>query len=162
MNYKDLNKPVKGIVIGAGCFAIIGAIYFVTNVAIPHVQEQRRIQAAAELLEKQVAETQALVKAEASRHLQAEGETSPRRDSWGNALHYHYEADEHGKLALAVSLGPDGTENTADDIVEEAVDVNKTRMVGEWIGTRSKEAIKGIWDGLKSKAGFKSEDTKDD
>jgi hypothetical protein len=122
-------------------------------------------------LEKEIEQTQELVDSEAKKliknwkSLRAEdmkiviGETPGfvTSDVWDQSLHYDVSVEPKLITALVVSEGPDGKLNTEDDIVGTATDVNKSRIVGEWIGSKTKEGLKGIWDGLKKKTTFKKE-----
>jgi hypothetical protein len=52
------------------------------------------------------------------------------------------------------SAGQDGIFGNEDDIEKSAVDWNKSRVIGKWVGQKSKQAIKGFKEGVKEKSKF--------
>jgi hypothetical protein len=48
-----------------------------------------------------------------------------------------------------VSPGKDKQLNTSDDIVVEKTDINKSRIIGRWVGKKTKEFAKGVIGGVK-------------
>ena len=75
-------------------------------------------------------------------------------DLFGNELQYHKDIEDYGILHQLRTRGSDGEFNTNDDHVLSDIDMNKSRMIGHFVGQKSKEALKGIWDGLKKKSEF--------
>jgi len=55
------------------------------------------------------------------------------------------------------SLGPDGV-SSEDDIVVRKTDVNKSKVIGKYIGSRYKRAKDGFVEGLKDKSPFKKKE----
>jgi hypothetical protein len=47
------------------------------------------------------------------------------------------------------STGPDGEVGTEDDIHCVVVDKNLARSAGKWVGEKSKQFLKGLYDGVK-------------
>jgi hypothetical protein len=81
-----------------------------------------------------------------------------KKDGWGNSLVYNRHAEETAVLYIVTSAGRDQELYTNDDIEWTAVDFNKARIIGKWAGKRTKEAFKGVVDGLKHETKFKKED----
>ena len=77
-----------------------------------------------------------------------------KQDKWGNDLRYRGLINQDVIFTRVSSDGKDGEPDTKDDIVEERSDINKSRLVGKWLGRKSKEAVGGIIDGLKEKSPF--------
>ena len=50
------------------------------------------------------------------------------------------------------SAGYDKQMNTNDDIIVSSIDYNKSKIVGRWIGTKTKEGAKGFWEGIRDKS----------
>ncbi len=102
-----------------------------------------------------IAATKELVAREADELLVTE---DPKKhhacDIWNRELRYYFQATPTVKLATVVSSGPDGIFKTDDDIFDGAKDRNMSRVAGEWLGKRSKEGVKGFWDGLWQKSDF--------
>lgn len=116
-------------------------------------------------LQEEIEQTQALVDAEAKNLIQnwkgltpKELDHTTKKDVWKQKLHYDVGLEPKVITAIVVSEGPDGELNTSDDIIGTATDINKSRIVGEWVGSKAKEGLKGIWDGLKKKSLFKKEE----
>jgi hypothetical protein len=103
--------------------------------------------------------TQNLVDRESKLLLKNEEVLVPKEDAWGKPLEYSYQVDPKVAVASVRSAGRDGMLGTDDDIKGVSLDFNKSRIVGEWLGTKAKQAGKGFIDGLKEKSKF---DTKED
>lgn len=102
-------------------------------------------------------DTEELVKEEVKLLLK-NGKAEEKDDAWGNTMVYHYEAQPKVLTAIVVSNGRDGEFGTDDDIAELARDYNKSRIIGEWAGSKVKEGFKGFLDGLKKKSPFEKEE----
>lgn len=73
----------------------------------------------------------------------------------GTKLQYHKDIEDYGILHQLRTAGPDEKFGTNDDnIVQSKVDLNKSRMLGNYLGQKSKEFIKGWWDGRKQESEF--------
>ena len=105
-------------------------------------------------------ETEKIVCAEVTKLVHAKTEfgkhTLTTQDAWGNRLHYIKHVNSEGTLIThrVASPGPDRQLNTGDDIVAVKTDMNKSKIVGKWIGNKTKEATKGIIEGLKGDSEF--------
>jgi hypothetical protein len=55
---------------------------------------------------------------------------------------------------MAISAGKDKTFNTNDDIAVIKIDLNKSKMIGKWAGSRAKEVAKGLREGIFTKNKF--------
>jgi hypothetical protein len=74
------------------------------------------------------------------------------KDAWGTIIEVYIEPQtDKGVSYLGVSAGKDQTFDTDDDIKVVEMDWNKARIVGNFIGKKSKETIKGVIDGIFSK-----------
>jgi hypothetical protein len=107
-----------------------------------------------------VIETQKMVNREAAWFLgqMEDGKILSRRkaiDPWGKSILYRGEVSERQRTARTVSAGPDREFFSSDDIKGEAVDLNKSRMVGEWVGKKATEFGKGFLEGLSKESKFK-------
>ena len=65
-------------------------------------------------------------------------------DAWGKPLHFIRHATDTSVSQTIISAGADGEFGSADDISYQDVDLNKSRLVGKWIGSRTKEFVKGL------------------
>jgi hypothetical protein len=105
-----------------------------------------------------IEETEKLVKSEARKLLVAKKPpVEPQKDAWDHDLKYEYEATELALIATVTSLGPDGVPSD-DDIIVEKTDVNKSKIIGKYVGSRWKRAKEGFVEGLKDKSPFKKEE----
>lgn len=68
-------------------------------------------------------------------------------DGWGNPVKYGRVVAPKYVLYTVISAGRDGAFETADDIGGVAEDLNKSRLVGEWLGKKSKQAFIGVKEG---------------
>lgn len=100
--------------------------------------------------------TERLVMAEAQIMLHRRSPpTEERKDLWGTPLRYEYEATEYVLTATVTSLGPDKIVSE-DDVVGERTDLNKSKVIGYWAGTRFKEVREGFLEGLRAKSPFRA------
>ena len=75
------------------------------------------------------------------------------KDGWGNPLRFKRDVSPQA-IAYTVSFsGRDQVFDTKDDMDESQVNFNKSRIVGDYLGTKAKEG----WTGLKAGFGRKSE-----
>jgi len=104
-------------------------------------------------------QTEEIVKEEAKRSKSARRKPGmlEREDAWGNPLCLNKEKMDMAIRYEVISPGPDAKFGTLDDISAEAIDLNKSRMVGTWAGEKIKEGFKGFTDGLKKKSEFEEE-----
>lgn len=84
----------------------------------------------------------------------ADGLMPELRDIYGQSLRFNRTEDDYGITQKVSSAGPDGVWDTTDDIVCEDTDLNKSKLLGQWAGQKSKEFIKGFKNPLPSR--FKS------
>lgn len=70
-------------------------------------------------------------------------------DYYGNTIRPDITKTENYKTVRLVSPGKDKQLNTLDDIVVEKTDINKSRVIGRWVGKKTKEFAKGIVGGVK-------------
>jgi len=106
--------------------------------------------------------TYRLVKEEARRVLPKAKKiksVTPKKDLWGNKLIYTAHLSEDFIVVSVRSIGRDEMPNTKDDIKYDAKDFNKSRLIGKFIGTKSKEFADGLIDGVKSVETFKGRKT---
>jgi len=75
-------------------------------------------------------------------------------DGWGNPVKYGRLVDPKAVLYTVISAGRDGKFETEDDIVGQAIDLNKSRIVGEWLGKKGVQMVKGIKDGIVAPSKF--------
>ena len=73
-------------------------------------------------------------------------------DGWGRPLILSCLKERTKTTITVLSTGPDGIEGTADDVIRTQVRHNTARELGEWLGSRTKEVIKGAKDGLVKKS----------
>ena len=81
----------------------------------------------------------------------------PREDAWGRNIVLEREVTKTAKTYTVTSAGIDGKFGTADDVSAEAINLNKSRIVGEWVGTKAKEAVTGAIEGWKAESEFDDE-----
>lgn len=77
-----------------------------------------------------------------------------KEDAWGNEFRYKRVVDEYAAYYVVGSAGRDGQFDTADDIMVIKYDKNTARIVGEYVGSRTKEALTGLVNGIKNKTKF--------
>lgn len=75
-------------------------------------------------------------------------------DAWGKPVKYERTVDTKYVTYRLTSAGKDGTFDTEDDIVAEAVDLNKSRIVGDWVGKKAQQGWKGLKEGWGSTSKF--------
>lgn len=75
-------------------------------------------------------------------------EAPTRPDWWGYKLHSEVEVIKGTKFCVVTSRGRDHAFGTDDDIWHRSTNLNKTRLLGEYIGKRSDELVKGLLDGI--------------
>lgn len=73
-------------------------------------------------------------------------------DLWGTPILVQTMVGKQLNVTQAHGAGPDRLWDTEDDAREEQTDVNHSRLVGEWVGQKSKEAAAGLIEGLRSKS----------
>jgi hypothetical protein len=82
-------------------------------------------------------------------------------DAWGRPLRFSRTIVSENAISQTVtSAGKDGKFDTTDDISHTDIDLNKSRLVGRYIGSRVKEFSKGIVEGSKEKSRFDKMTTK--
>lgn len=99
-------------------------------------------------------ETHSLLQDEADKLCEKPDIERNTTDLWGNPLRYDVEISDKLILATVESSGPDGIWDTGDDLRDVATDFNKSRIVSEWAGQKSKQVVRGFIDGLKKKGNF--------
>lgn len=67
-------------------------------------------------------------------------------DAWGHPLKFKRHATDVEVSQTVTSAGEDGQFGTKDDITYTDIDYNKSRLVGRWLGEKSKEVVKGFTD----------------
>lgn len=75
-------------------------------------------------------------------------------DYWDNRIITHTKIDKRAAIYNAYSAGPDKVFHTEDDYFLQKIDFNKSRIIGEWVGTKTKQFLKGKADGLKKESKF--------
>lgn len=68
-------------------------------------------------------------------------------DQWGNHLRVDVVDGDTKKTYNVVSSGPDGKFNTTDDIIATKTDYKKTKLIGRWLGKKSKEFVDAFRNG---------------
>ena len=99
-------------------------------------------------------ETHSLLQDEADKLCEKPDVERNATDLWSNPLRYDVEISDKLILATVESSGPDGVWDTGDDLKDVATDFNKSRIVSEWAGQKSKQVVRGFIDGLKKKGNF--------
>lgn len=79
-------------------------------------------------------------------------------DGWGNQLIYGRHVEPKIIVHGVLSKGPDGVRNTDDDIIGYMVVVNKSKIIGEWLGQKGKQVVGGIKEGIKKPSEFEEEE----
>jgi len=79
-------------------------------------------------------------------------------DSWGNPLQLIVVRSEAAIIYGVMSAGRDGIHSNEDDIVKESIDLNKSKIVGKWLGVKSKELLTGVKEGWAEKSIFGDSD----
>lgn len=75
-------------------------------------------------------------------------------DAWGNPMKFQRVATELQVTQIITSAGEDGKFGTSDDIQKEDTDLNKSRIFGKWVSSRTKEFVKGLKDGENTPSRF--------
>lgn len=88
----------------------------------------------------------------ASEFILSEGNLPSRTDRWGTELRADYSQGENSNVLVVRSAGRDKIFDTSDDLVAEEIDINKSRVVGKWIGNKTRETVSGFLDGWSSKS----------
>lgn len=78
-------------------------------------------------------------------------------DSWGNEAVFERIASETSIDYILTSKGADARLRTKDDIAVVVRDLNKSGMIGKWVGKKTKEFAKGVVNGLKDGSEFAKE-----
>ena len=75
------------------------------------------------------------------------------KDWWGNPIRIKSGPTENKKayVYMAISAGRDGRYNTDDDRTDVKIDWNKSRIIGEYAGSKAREVVKGWLKGWKEK-----------
>lgn len=75
-----------------------------------------------------------------------------RIDWWGNPICVKRELAESGKAVayIVVSYGRDGQADTEDDYQAIKIDLNKSKIIGDWAGQRAKRILEGFVDGART------------
>lgn len=76
------------------------------------------------------------------------------RDAWNQLLGCSVHIDNNFVSVVCLSIGPDGIPGNSDDIVGQSLDLNKSRIIGNWVGTKWKQASRGFVDGSARKSPF--------
>lgn len=72
------------------------------------------------------------------------------KDAWGEELIYERQQVETYQFIITIrSKGPDKELGTVDDMFLNVTHVDMTRKAGVFIGNKSKQFVKGVWEGLK-------------
>lgn len=79
-------------------------------------------------------------------------EASETVDYHGNRIIPEFTKTDTHKTVRLVSPGKDKVLNTYDDVIVEKTDINKSKIVGRWVGKKTKEFAKGIIGGIKEKS----------
>jgi hypothetical protein len=95
----------------------------------------------------QAQKTRELVEKEAQASLYDEDRAA--KDAWGRPLEYTRLVEKEGIFVQVRSPGSDGKLNTDDDIFVSKQDLNKSYLIGKYVGNRAKEAKDGVLDGIK-------------
>ena len=82
------------------------------------------------------------------------------KDRWDNNLVCTRIAEETVVIYEVRSSGRDKEFGTDDDITATKIDLNKSKILGRWIGKKTKEAAVGLIDGLKEESKFKGTEEK--
>ena len=84
-------------------------------------------------------------------------------DWWKNPICVQREVveDERAIAYTAISPGRDGQFGTDDDYKSIRVDLNKTRMLGEYLGERARRGFEGFVDGVRTPDKFKDKEGTD-
>lgn len=77
-------------------------------------------------------------------------------DWWGEPIKISCGPTDDGMAFFytAVSTGKDKTIGTIDDLKKTQIDLNKSKMLGHYVGKKAKEFVKGFKDGEKEKSKF--------
>jgi hypothetical protein len=65
-------------------------------------------------------------------------------DGWGRQLKFERSGNQYAITQTIISAGKDGQFGTKDDLKDFDTDFNKSRMIGAWVSSRSKEFMKGF------------------
>jgi hypothetical protein len=86
------------------------------------------------------------------------GDLHPQRDRdhWGKRFNFIYKPDPHVRSVTVYSAGRDGVFSTSDDWEYWEGDINKSRVAGEFVGSKLKQVGAGVVDGLKKESPFDS------
>jgi hypothetical protein len=148
-----MNSETDPYILGKPLGAVLGGLVVIVIAVLIGLAVYSHYQ---QLPFKQTAE---IVKEEVKRSKSAKRKPGmlDRTDAWGNQLCLDTEKSDMAIFYEVTSPGPDGEFETEDDIAAQAVDLNKSRMVGTWAGEKIKEGAKGFIDGLKKKSDFEEE-----
>lgn len=79
-------------------------------------------------------------------------------DGWGNPLIYARKVYPKSIIHGVKSAGPDGVFGTDDDMVAAKTDLNKSKIIGEWLGQKGRQVVGGIKEGIKKPSEFDPEE----
>ena len=82
------------------------------------------------------------------------------QDAWDRDYVLETETGDAYVVYTVISSGRDGKFDTKDDIVGSEIDWNKSRIVGQWIGRKTKEVVVGIAEGVKEESKFENTEEK--
>jgi len=75
-------------------------------------------------------------------------------DGWDSDIIYTRQADKKAVLYHLISPGRDKEMGTKDDMKITAVDWNKSRIIGDYVGRKAKQAVIGVKEGWSKKSKF--------
>ncbi len=140
------NPAPTPLQLSAVALLAFGVFFAIWQYIIPHFVTKSRVEDAARIARAQDLKTGYCFK--------------DRLDWWKNPICVKREVYENarGIEYTAISPGRDGQFDTDDDYQNIKVDLNKTRMLGEYLGKRVKRGFEGFVDGVRTPDKFKDEE----
>jgi len=80
---------------------------------------------------------------------------APLQDGWGRDVGFKKIVEQELIAYVFCSSGRDGEFGTEDDIEASKLDWNKSRIIGKWLGKKSKETFIGLKEGFNAPSEFK-------
>lgn len=126
--------------LGNKCVAAIVAVALLIGLPIAGIRY---------MITHKTVKTEEIAQTKANEVLSTKEEGKVAKDAWGNPLQIVYSESAELRQATVTSGGKDEKFGTEDDIVKVATDLNKSRLVGQWVGKKSVEFSKGVASGIK-------------
>ncbi len=143
------NHTFTPIQLTATTLIVLGIVFAIWQYIIPHFVTKSRVEDAARIAR--------------ARDLKTGYCFKDRFDWWKNPICVERDVVENERAIgyMAISAGRDGKFGTDDDYQNVKIDLNKSRIIGEYLGKRARRGFEGFVDGVRTPDKFKDEEGTD-